>query len=266
MTTLTDIPYAHTGERELLLDLYLPEGVSAPKLIVWLHGGIWRVGSKDNPQVLGIVDEGFALASIDFRNSPQARFPAQIHDIKAAIRFLRARAAEYGYDASSIAVWGYSSGAHLASLTGTTNGNALLEGTLGDFTATSSAVQAIVAYSGPSNLGTILHQSTAHGVSVRAPGMQELLGKPVEDPAIADMVVLASPVLQVSAAAPPLLLMHGVQDNQVPINQALELQKAYEELGLLVEAEWIVAAGHTSGEYFASPYIEKVAGFLRRVL
>ncbi len=266
MTTHTDLAFANTGERDLLLDLYLPDGVSQAPLIVWLHGGAWRAGSKENVEALDIVGHGFALASIGFRNSGDAVFPAQIHDVKAAIRFLRARAADYGYDASRIAVWGVSSGGHLAALTGVSNGSAELEGTLGDHPGVSSDVQAIVDYSGPANLRTILHQSTPHGVGVRAPAMEALLGKPVEDESIQDLVKLASPSLQVSASAPPLLVMHGVQDNQVPINQAIELQQAYEAAGAQVEAEWILQATHGSGEYFRSPYLEQVVEFLERVL
>lgn len=264
MTTFTNLAFANTGERDLLLDLYLPDGVTQAPLIVWLHGGAWRAGSKENVEALGIVEQGFAFASIGFRNSDEATFPAQIHDIKAAIRFLRANAATWGYDASRIAVWGFSSGGHLAALTGVSNGSAVLEGTLGAHTGVSSAVQAIVDYSGPSNLRTILQQSTPHGVGVRAPAMEALLGKAVEDESIQQLVALASPALQVSASAPPLLLMHGVQDNQVPINQAIELQQAYEAAGARVEAEWILQATHGSGEYFRSPYLEQVAEFLQR--
>jgi len=266
MSTHTDLAFANTGERDLLLDLYLPDGVAQAPLIVWLHGGAWRAGSKENVEALDIVEQGFALASVGFRNSGEATFPAQIHDIKAAIRFLRAKAADYGYDASRIAVWGVSSGGHLAALTGVSNGSAALEGTLGEHAGESSDVQAIVDYSGPANLRTILHQSTPHGVGVRAPAMEALLGKPVEDESIQDLVTLASPSLQVSANAAPLLLMHGVQDNQVPINQAIELQQAYEAAGRHVEAEWILEATHGSGEYFRSPYMEQVVDFLKRVL
>src|SRR5690606_39052762 len=96
METIADIEYARVGDRALLLDLYLPDGVENPPLVLWVHGGAWRFGGKADPLLLGIVDEGFALASIDFRNSPEAPFPAQVHDIKAAVRFLRARAAESG--------------------------------------------------------------------------------------------------------------------------------------------------------------------------
>lgn len=266
MKTISDIQYAIVAEHKLELDLYLPEKSSKPNLIIWIHGGAWSFGTRKDIHVVDIVNENFALASIEFRNSSEAQFPAQIHDIKAAIRFLRANANKYVYEAENIAIWGYSSGGHLAALAGTTNGNKILEGKLGDYSETSSDVQAIIDYSGPTNLETILQQSTPHGVSVRAPALEQLLGEPVEEPSIQKTVILASPVHQTSQKAPPLLIMHGIQDNQVPINQSLELQDAYLQLGLRVEVEWLVKAEHASGEYFESPYIEQVADFLRKVL
>ena len=261
MTTMKNIEYASAGERKLLLDLYLPGDPPTPKLVVWLHGGAWRAGSKEAPQIMGIVNEGFALASIGFRNSTEAVFPAQMHDIKAAIRYLRANAGKYGYDGTNIAIWGYSSGAHLAVLTGTTNGNSQLEGELGNYPDTSSDVQAIVDFSGPTNFSTILYQSTPHGVSVREPALELLLGKPIDDPSVEDLARLASPVMQVSSGAPPLLIMHGMQDNQVPINQSLELEYAYRANNLPVQVQWILQGQHTSGEYFHAPYIQQVAEF-----
>lgn len=266
METISDIKYASVNNRSLMLDLFLPDNISKPDLIVWIHGGAWSFGSKEDVHVVDIVSEGFALASIDFRNSPEAQFPAQVHDIKGAIRFLRAKADEYGYNPEKIIVWGYSSGGHLAALVGTTNGDKALEGNVGDYPNISSDVQAIVDYSGPSNFQTILQQSTPHGISVRAPALEQLLGKPVEDPLIQNIVIQASPVFQASEGDPPLLIMHGVQDNQVPINQSIELQAAYLQQGLSIEVEWLVEAQHTSGEYFKPPYIEQVAAFLRNVL
>ena len=121
------------------------------------------------------VENGIASASVDFRQSTEARFPAMVHDIKAAIRFLRANAPEYGYRADRIAIAGASSGAHLAALVGVTNGNKELEGTLA-LRQQSSAVQAIVSYYGASNLTTILTQSTPYGLGVRKPALQRLLG------------------------------------------------------------------------------------------
>ncbi|MDT8397953.1 MAG: alpha/beta hydrolase [Pseudomonadales bacterium] len=266
MTTITDIEYASVGERRLLLDLYLPETESAAPLVIWIHGGAWRAGSKNKPPVLAIVAEGFALASLDFRNSPEAAFPAQMHDIKAAIRFLRAHAGQYAYRPDQIVLWGYSSGGHLAALAGLTGDEAALEGELGNHAGISSAVQAIIDYSGPTNFESILHQSTPHGLSVRVSALELLLGKAPTDPAIKELLHMASPVHQVDMNAPPLLILHGIQDNQVPINQSLELASAYRTQGRPVEVEWLLEAQHTSGEYFQTPYIRKVADFLHRVL
>ena len=264
MQLKTDIEYAKVNEHSLLLDLYLPDNIDNPPLIVWIHGGAWSFGTKEDIHVQSITDHGFAIASINFRNSPEAQFPAQIHDIKASIRYLRAHAKELGVNADNIAIWGYSSGGHLAALTGTTNNHAEFEGSLGLHLDISSTVQAIVDYSGPANLLTILNQSTTHGVSVRLPALTELFGKEPSDPDIQEQLTLASPVHQVTADDVPLLIMHGVQDNQVPINQSLELQDAYIKQGLPVEVNWLVEAEHTSGEYFESPYIEQVADFLER--
>ena len=143
---LTDIEYAKADGHQLLLDLYLPvEGGPAP-LIVYVHGGAWRGGSKAGMPLGGLVAEGYAVASVEYRLSPVARFPAQVHDIKAAIRFLRAEQETYRYNAERVTIAGSSAGAHLAALVGITNGNKELEGTVGGHLERSSDVQAIVSY------------------------------------------------------------------------------------------------------------------------
>ena len=106
---LRDLPYVEDGHERQKLDLYLPQKPAGP-LLVWIHGGGWREGSKANPPGLAVVENGVAVASIGYRLSQHALFPAQIEDCKAAIRWLRAHAAEYGYDPQKIAVWGESAG------------------------------------------------------------------------------------------------------------------------------------------------------------
>jgi len=137
-----------------------------------------------------LVSDGFAVASVDYRLSPVAQFPAQIHDTKAAIHFLRAKQSDYGYDARAITISGSSAAGLLAGLVGVTNGNKQLEGTLGDSQEQSSDVQAIVDYSGTSNFLTILKQSTPHGIGVSVPALQFLLGAQPED--TPDLAKLAS--------------------------------------------------------------------------
>jgi len=127
-----DVPYARIGERVLALDLYRPKVVGdRPPVVVWVHGGAWRAGSKDDVPVKRWVERGLAVASVDYRLSPEAQFPAQVHDLKAAIRFLQAHADEYEINTDQIVVAGSSAGGHLAALVGVSNGVKELEGEIG---------------------------------------------------------------------------------------------------------------------------------------
>jgi len=248
-----DIEYARVGELSLKLDLYLPEKAHPP-LIVYVHGGAWRGGSKKENPLRPLVDQGFALASIDYRLSTQAPFPAQAYDIKAAIRFLRAQQSQFGIDAHRIVIAGASAGGHLAALVGVTNGNKELEGHVGGNLDQSSDVQGIISLFGASNFMTILEQSTDHGRSVRIPALQLLLGGlPTEKPELAK---LASPVNHVDAHDPPLLLLHGDADPQMPPEQSKELAAAYEKAGLPVKLVIIPGAVH-GGKQFTDP--ERIA-------
>ena len=205
-----------------------------------------------------------ATASLDFRQSTDARFPAQIHDIKAAIRFLRAKAADYGYRTDRIAIAGTSSGGHLAALTGVTNGHRDFEGSVGDYAAFSSEAQAIVSYFGASNLTTILKQSTPFGLGVREPALMRLLGALPE--AVSGLAELASPVFHVDQGDPPLLLLHGDQDPQMPINQSHELDGAYKRLELDVGFDVVHGAAHGGDAFFADEHLERALAFLRRTI
>ena len=173
----TDLVYATVGGKALGLDLHLPPGVRHPPLLVFVHGGAWTTGGKAQYPTF-LMERGFAVASLDFRSSNEAPFPANVFDIKAGIRYLRAKAAIYGYRTDRIAIVGASSGGHLAELVGVTNGVQALEGSEGDYLNQSSGIQAIVSYFGASDLTTILAQSTPVGLAVRAPALQRLLGAP----------------------------------------------------------------------------------------
>jgi acetyl esterase/lipase len=259
----TDVVYGTVGDRDLLIDIYMPEGVDAPRLVVWIHGGAWRAGTKANPPG-EFLDAGYALASVDFRNSPEAPFPAQIHDIKGAIRFLRAHASDYGYRTDRIAISGASSGAHLAALVGVTNGHRELEGSVGGHLDASSDVQAIVSYFAATNLQTILAQSTPFGLGVREPALQAFIGGLPDD--VAEVARLASPVAHVDAGDPPLLLFHGDQDPQMPINQAHELQGAYEALGLDVDFDVVHGAAHGGRAFYEGSHLTGMVEFMDRVI
>ena len=259
-----DVEYARVGTTALALDLYVPQVENAPPLVVWVHGGAWRSGSKSGVPILPLTDRGYAIASIDYRLSPVAKFPAQVHDLKAAIRFLRASADKYGIDAQRIAISGGSAGGHLAALVGVTNGSKEHEGDVGEHRGLSSDVQAIVDFYGPANLTTILAQSTPHGLSVREPALKLLFGgSPDEQPELAR---LASPVLHVDASDPPLLIFHGDQDPQVPINQSHELVGAYKKHSLAATLEVVYGGVHGGKLFYTPEQLAQVAEFLDKHL
>jgi len=253
--THKDIVYAIVDGKELKLDLYLPSKPVTPGLLVWVHGGAWRGGTKDG--VLKVFPEnGIPTASIEFRQSTEAKFPAQIHDIKAAIRFLRAKASSLGYTADRVVIAGSSSGGHLAALTGVTNGHAELEGKVGEHLKQSSSAQGILDYFGASNLTTILTQSTPFGLNMRKPALELLLGA-LPDKNV-DLAKLASPVFHVDPKDPPLLIFHGEQDPQMPISQSHELAGAYKSARLDVHFDVVYGAAH-GGDAFYSPERLKLA-------
>ena len=257
---VSDLVFAEVDGRELLLDLYLPEASKAPPLVVYVHGGAWRAGSKDSMPLTALLGAGYAIASVDYRLTTEARFPAQVHDIKAAIRFLRGNPDRYPYDGRKVAIAGSSAGGHLAALVGVTNGTAELEGFVGGHLDQSSEVQAIVAYFGASNLLTILQQSTPHGLSVRKPALQLLLGGQPEQQR--QLAILASPVFHVDRSDPPLLLLHGDQDAQMPINQSHELHGKFKSLGLSVALHVLHGAAHGGRVFYDEARTKVVSSFL----
>ncbi len=258
------VQYAEVDGRPLLLDLHLPDSPGEAPLIVYIHGGAWRSGSRTRMPLGRLVQGGFAVASVDYRLSIEARFPAQVHDIKAAIRFLRAHDASYSYESRRIGIAGSSAGGHLAALVGVTNGHASLEGTVGNHAAESSDVQAAVSYFGATNLLTILAQSTPHGLKVRAPALKLLLGaSPLENDRLARV---ASPVQHVDAGDPPLYLLHGDQDPQMPINQAHELQGAFQRAGLQVRFDVLHGEAHGGEAFYDAARSRSVGRFLSRHL
>jgi acetyl esterase/lipase len=257
---IRNVRFAQIGERTLEADLYLPDRKSRPPLIVWIHGGAWRGGSKNGIPLGKLVDDGYAIFSVDYRLSTEVKFPAQIHDIKAAIRFLRAHGEEWHLTPEQIVVAGDSAGGHLAALVGVSNGMAELEGKVGECLTQSSAVQGIISFYGAANLTTILKQSTPHGLSVRIPALDLLLGGQPET--VPELARLASPVYQVDQHDPPLLLLHGDQDEQMPVNQSLELYGAYKKAKASVQLEIVHGAGHGGAMFYDDERLHIVRKFL----
>lgn len=258
--TVSGIEFAQVNGHSLKLDLHRPSA-EKPPLIVYVHGGAWRAGSRADVPIAGLLEHGFAIASVDYRLSTQDRFPAQIHDIKAAIRFLRANAVQLRLNANRIAIIGSSAGGHLAALTGLTNQHADLEGVVGGHLDQSSRVDVIVSFYGASNLQSILGQSTEFGLGVRIPALKLLLGDlPDNTPALAR---LASPVAHLDAKDPPLLMIHGDADPQMPVEQSQELQRACEAAKVACRLITLPGSKHGGPEFYDSARLRLVADFLR---
>lgn len=218
------------------LDLYLPRIKLSEKLplIVWIHGGAWKQGDKRDSPCMELANHGFAAAAINYRFSTTDHFPAQIHDCKAAIRWLRAHADEYMYDANRIGVWGASAGGHLVAMLGTTGGDKTFEGNLGNPTQ-SSAVQAVADWCGPTDLTTFNQQVTLPRFRQSEPErfINELLGgTPEELPQLAHE---ASPIFYISKDDPPFLVVHSIEDPVVPFEQSNEFVKKLEADGVKVK-------------------------------
>jgi acetyl esterase/lipase len=263
-TTLTrNIEYARLGDVSLKLDLYVPSGTVKSPLIVYVHGGAWRAGDKEDMPLGALVQKGFAVASVDYRLSGDAPFPAMVHDIKAAIRFLRAHGKEHGLsETSRIAIVGSSAGGHLAALVGVTSGVKELEGTVGKDLKESSSVESVISLFGASNLQSILGQTQPAGLIIREPALDQLLGGlPDKKPELAK---LGSPVAHVNAGDPPLLLIHGDADPQMPYEQSLELKAAYEKAGLPVQLITVPGGKHGGKEFHDATRTGQMAEFLEK--
>jgi acetyl esterase/lipase len=236
-----DVEYARVGERPLLMDIFVPEKDKGPlPLVVWVHGGGWESGSRRDCKAAWLSGEGYVVASIDYRLSGEAPFPAQIHDCKAAIRWLRANAAKYKIDLERVGAWGSSAGAHLVNLLGTSGDVKELEGDLGP-AGQSSRVQAVCSYYGPGNLVTVVKQRRVRNQTPADP-FYKLLGGPVEEKQ--DLLRAASPVTYISKDDPPFLLVHGELDGVVPYAQSVEFDKALKAAGVSSTFRTVKGAGH----------------------
>lgn len=246
-----DLEYGRAGQRPLLLHLLLPrEPLTRPlPVVVFIHGGAWRGGSRDVgiPALAPLVASGhYAGASVGYRLSQEAIWPAQIHDCKAAIRWVRAQAGKYGFDPNKIGVWGGSAGGHLVSLLGTSGDVKELEGDNGS-PGFSSRVQCVVDFCGPSDFLEFAKFKRTALPPTASPDSPEsmLLGGPVLERQ--EAARQASPVTYVSADDPPFLIVHGTDDPLVPFSQAELLCAALKKAGAKPLFVKIEGGGHGIG-------------------
>jgi acetyl esterase/lipase len=245
-TSHRDLPYTKSGHERHTLDLHLPEKSENPApLIIWIHGGGWQGGSKENCQPLrqDWIQRGYAIASINYRLSSHAIFPAQIEDCKAAIRWLRANASTYHIDPSRFGVWGSSAGGHLAALVGTTGDMKSLD--VGEHLDQSSRVQAVCDYFGPTDFKAfVTHPGYEKHASPTSPESLLLGGTVQEKP---ENATLANPITHVTPDDPPFLIVHGDQDPVVPHQQSELLYESLKTAGPSVHFHTILGAGHGNG-------------------
>lgn len=236
-----------------LLDIYLPEKIDKPvPVVVWIHGGGWANGDKSpSPQFLQLLPHGLAVASINYRLSGEAPFPAQIYDCKGAIRYLRAHAKEYQIDPDRIGIWGVSAGGHLAALLGTSAGVKELEGNVGGNLNVSSRVQAVSDYAGPTDLGQVFAQGAdmpafVNNAILRGYYENLLGGGPVESHP--DLIRLANPINYITVDDPPFQIFHGDKDVLVPVGQGQLLAEALKAKGVPCDYTVLPGMGHGFGQ------------------
>lgn len=240
---IRDLEYAHVKGVSLKLDLYRPSAMpSAPMpLVIWVHGGGWRNGSKANCPAAWLATKGYAVASLDFRLLPEHPWPAQIEDPIAALRWLRQESGKYGYDASRSAAMGGSSGGHVVALWGTLP------------LPTEDKVKAVVDLYGPTDLLTmppnVLSGKRTRADLAKANGALLLGGVVMDQPEKARAV---SALHQVSKDDASFLIMHGMDDPGVPVDQSERLHAALKAAGVESTLKLIPGAGH-GGKEFDSP-------------
>ena len=267
--TERNIPYVENGHRNQVMDIYLPEQPSDKPLplMIWIHGGAWMAGTQANPPVLYLLNEGFAVASIQHRFSSQAVWPAQSYDCKAAVRFLRAHATEYNLDLNHFGIGGDSSGGHLAAFVGTSGDVSEMEGDLGNMNV-SSRVQAVVDWFGPTDI-TLMAQQSGPGSFIRhdSPNSPEslLLGGLVQEKL--GLAQTANPLTYIDKNDPPFLIMHGDNDQLVPLGQSVILAEALIDAGVEeVTMKTIHGAGHEGPEFRSAESRQLIKEFLTRKL
>ncbi len=267
---LPDVVYANHEGRDLKVQIVMPEdrsglnsdstenAVSLYPLIVFVQGSAWLPQNvyAAIPQLSDFAHQGYVVASVAYRPSTEAKAPAQVQDVKTAIRFLRANAKRFNIDPNRIGIWGDSSGGHMASLVGTSEGvEAFLTA---DYAGHSSAVQAVVNFYGPTDFRKM--NSFPTRIDHDAPDSPEsmVIGGPIQDAAFADEVAAYNPITYISPekTVPPFLILHGDQDDLVPFNQSVLLFESLRDAGQEVTFYKVKGAGH--GNRFWTPAVLEI--------
>lgn len=259
-----DILFKTVGEREIKLDLYMPSQTkNAFPLLIWVHGGAWKRGSKEaiptkNPLLLkSVIDNGYALASVDYRLSGEATFPAPVQDINDAINFLHENAKKWNINAENVVMMGRSAGGHLAGLIGATNRSFK---DVDFYSQPRYNVSAVVSFFGPTDLlelGNKGNKPTSKKSSV-----SRFLGDiPNHVPEIAQK---ASTTSYISGQTPPYIQLHGTLDKRVPLSQSQLLKAKLDEAGVENQLFIESGVGHSAPIFDTEKYIPHVIRFLQK--
>lgn len=249
-----DVPYIDDGDSAQRLDIYYPEQPPEEQqpLIVHIHGGGWMGGSKYPCDVRMMTAHGYVVASVEYRFSQKAKFPAQIQDCQAAIRWLRANAPRYHINPNKVGVIGGSAGGHLASLVGVTGGKKVFT-PIGGNEDQSDAVQCVCDIFGPKNFASVVEQAkkdknvkNIFEFNTPSDPYSELIGSKLSDK---DKTAAVSPVTYVDKNSPPTLILHGTHDNMVPYAQSEEFEATMKKNGAPVWLQKFPGAGHGGGSF-----------------
>jgi acetyl esterase/lipase len=260
LTIDKDIAYSKVGSRELKLDIARPtEGDGPFPAVLVIHGGAWRQGNKADvrPILPQFVEHGYVAISPEYRFCPQDAFPAQIHDVKAAVRWLKVNAKKNRIDPDRIGAMGFSAGGHLAMMLGLTSPNDGLEGDV-SAGAPDSRVKAVVNYFGPTDL------AAKDIPDICKPWVKDFLGGSPQDRP--DAAAKASPLTFVSKDDAPVLTFQGTKDSLVPYTQAIKLADAMSSAGVPGRVELILGADHGWAGAEMARTVNETFGFLDRYL
>jgi acetyl esterase/lipase len=272
-----DLPYASLSPAQKL-DVYLPESGQGPfPVIISIHGGAFMGCDKSDAQVVPMLrglERGYAVVAVNYRLSWEAGFPASVHDVKAAVRWIRGNAPRYGFDSDRVAAWGGSAGGYLSAMLGTSAGVPQLEDLALGNPSQPSTVQAVVAWFAPTDFLQMDAQLAESGMAP-PPGMRHneanspeslMLGAPITQ--VPELVKAANPETYISPKAPPFFLQHGSKDATVPAQQSVvfaqKLRRAIGEDQVLLEI--LADAEHADAKFETPGNVAKVMDFLDRHL
>jgi acetyl esterase/lipase len=258
VTSYYELTFAElVGFRPLVLDLHIPTGAGPHPVVLWVHGGGWQSGSRAMGHAVELAQHGFAVAAPQYRLSGEARYPAQVHDLRGALRWLRANAEAYSLDRERIAGWGASAGAFLVSMVALTDD----EGNVGGNLDQSSRLQAVVSYFMPSDL---LAMASSSGDSPGDAMVTSFLGYKVRERP--DAARQSTPLAHVRRDAPPFLLLHGDADPLVPVGQSQTFHQALTATGADSTLISLPGAIHEDPAFWSDQTLTQVRDFLNSAL